>query len=97
MHCAGVRATPNGERFASNSRPPAKPLHDGDADVLALAETVQLRAVGVDPAQGGVIFFGEQRVDVLAGGQHIKGRVDAEENHLHIAGLRCLHGDHGVV
>ena len=74
-----------------------KALHDGYADVVLLADAIQLRAVGVDSLQAGVVFFREHCIDVLAGGQHIKRRIDAEEDHLHIAGFRRFNGDFRVM
>ena len=72
-------------------------LHHRDAHVVLLAQLVQLGALGVDAAQVLLIGFPVKiSVQVVGGGVHIKGGVDAEQNHLHQAALHRLFG-HGRV
>ena len=77
--------------------PSGEALHDGDADVVLFTGAVEQRAVGVNAAQRGVVAVCKQGVDVLAGRKHVEGRIDAEQDHFHIAGQRCLPRDFRIV
>ena len=79
-------------------QPPAREaLHDRDADIVLLTDAVQMCARRVDAFEPRVKALGEHRVDILARREHVEGRVDAEQNHFHEAGLRRLHRDLRVV
>ena len=65
-------------------------FHNGNSHVILFTDAVQLRAVGVDSLQSGGVLLRKHHVGILAGGQHIKRRIDTEENHLHITGFRRL-------
>ena len=73
-------------------------LHHGDAHIVLLAQLVQLGALGVDAAQVCLIVLPIKiGVQVVGGGVHVKGGIDAEQNHLHQAALHRLFGHGGIV
>ncbi len=71
-------------------------LHDRDAHFILLAEPIGPCPLRVDAAQALVVGLREIVVDILRGRQHVEGRVDAEQNHLHDAAFRRQPG-HGRV
>ena len=61
-------------------------LHDGDADVLALAERIQLGARGVHALEGIVVVEREGGLEARRCRQQVEGGVHAEHDHLDLAG-----------
>ena len=58
-------------------------LHHVDSHAAAFAEFVEAFALGVDVVQRpGVALLGPQRIDVVAGGLQVVGRVDREHHHV---------------
>ena len=63
-------------------------LHDGNANLLLLADPVQLCPLRRNTAQFLFVPLLKIILYVLAGGKHIKRRIDAEENHLDLTAQR---------
>lgn len=68
-----------------------KTLHDRDSHIVLLADLIQMRPLRVDAFQGRIILLRKHGLDVFACRKHVKGRINAEQNHFHIAGLSRFH------
>ena len=64
-----------------------KSLHNCDSHIIFLACFVQAGTVCIDSLQTAVKLFCKHGINVLTCRKHVKSRIDAEKDHLHIAGF----------
>ena len=64
-----------------------KSLHNCDSHIIFLACFVQAGTVCIDSLQTAVKLFCKHGINVLTCRKHVKRRIDAEKDHLHIAGF----------
>ena len=73
------------------------PLHHRDSNSLLLTYLIEPRPVRVDSAQVLLIVGRKIGIDVLAGREQIKRRIDAEQEHLDLSALGRQDSHLGIV